>query len=94
MTGSRGFLISHQRTPAIPGRASTDWFVTRASYCPKFRYWSRQVGRCRYERMSRYRVLSTRGCGMQSRLPSGPTHGKIVSKFAIGICFVSKAAGF
>src|SRR5687768_4361105 len=60
--------ISYQRTPATSGRASTDCFVTSVSSSPKFRYASRQVGRWRYERMSRYRVLLfTPGCGKQSR---------------------------
>src|SRR5436190_21859240 len=67
--------ISYQRTPAIPGLASTDWLVTSASCVPKLRYASRKVGRCRYDRMST--VLPVLGCGMQLRLVG--LHGKMAS---------------
>src|SRR6266508_396770 len=84
MTGSCGLRISYQRTPATPGRASTDWFVTSDSYALKLRYWSRKVGRCRYERMSRYwSGLTMPGCGRQSRGPGA--HGKFESNSAVGI---------
>src|SRR6266508_3909560 len=82
MAGSCGFRISYQRTPAIPGRASTDWLVTSDSYVLKFRYWSRNVGRWRYERMSRYCAgLTMPGCGRQSRLVGA--HGKFESNGAV-----------
>src|SRR5213596_2789105 len=88
MTGFWGFRISYQRTPATPGAASTDWLVTSDSYVLKLRYWSRNVGRCRYERMSRYRVGSvTPGCGRQSREPG--EHGKFESNGDVGSDAVS-----
>src|SRR4029450_12680695 len=73
-------LISYQRTPAcglVGVPAFTDWFVTSASYVPKLRYARRQVGRCRYERMSRYCcVFVMPGCGRQSReTNASPLHG-------------------
>src|SRR6266542_2381081 len=67
----------------MPGRASTDWLVTIVSYVPKLRYASRKVGRCRYERMSRYLAGSVMpGCGRQSREVGA--HGKIESNSATG----------
>src|SRR6266545_459405 len=64
----------------MPGRASTDWLVTRDSWSPKLRYASRQVGRWRYDRMSI--LLSVPGCGMQSRVFGAGSHGKTESKSA------------
>src|SRR5262249_29644095 len=85
-TALPGLRSSHQRTPATPGRASTDWFVTSVSCVPKLRYWSRQSGRCRYDRMSRNCDGSVMpGCGRQSRLVGA--HGKTVSYEAIGTDF-------
>ena len=77
--------ISYQRSPATPGVASTAWLVTSDSYVPKFRYASRKVGRCRYERMSRNCAgFVMPGCGRQSRLVGA--HGKIESNAATGSC--------
>src|SRR6266536_205863 len=88
MTGSCGFRISYQRTPATPGRASTDWLVTSDSYVLKFRYWSRKVGRCREQRMSRYCAgLMIPGCGRQSR--ASGAQGKFESNGAVGSDAVS-----
>src|SRR5882762_3432342 len=81
--------------PATFGRASTAWFVTNDSWVPKFRYCSRCVGRCRYDRMSRYCAgLVIPGCGRQSRLPG--EHGKIESKLVTGSCVLRTmdAVGF
>ena len=69
----------------MPGSASTDWFVTIVSYAPVLRYASRQVGRWRYERMSRYCAgFVMPGCGRQSR--DVGAHGKIESNAATGSC--------